>query len=46
MIHFSCDRCQRTIDSEDELRYVVRIEVEAVMDPMNEQEAWKGTATI
>ncbi len=39
MIHFSCDRCKRTIDAEDELRYVVRIEVEAVMDPMNEQEA-------
>jgi hypothetical protein len=38
MIHFSCDRCKRTIDAEDELRYVVRIEVEAVMDPMHEQE--------
>lgn len=39
MIHFSCDRCKRTIDAEDELRYVVRIEVEAVMDPSSEQEA-------
>jgi hypothetical protein len=38
MIHFSCDRCKRSIDSEDDLRYVVRIEVEAVMDPLHEHE--------
>jgi hypothetical protein len=29
MIHYSCDRCQRPIDIEEELRYVVRIEVQA-----------------
>ncbi len=38
MIHFSCDRCQRPMGSEDDLRYVVRIEVEAVMDPLHEHE--------
>jgi hypothetical protein len=38
MIHYSCDRCQRSIDAEDDLRYVVRIEVEAVMDPLHEHE--------
>lgn len=27
MIHFTCDACQRTIDSENESRYVVRLEV-------------------
>ena len=29
MIHYSCDRCQRLIETEDEIRYVVRLEVEA-----------------
>jgi len=38
MIHFTCDRCKRVIDSELEMRYVVRMEVEAVMDPVHEQE--------
>ena len=31
MIHHSCDRCGRPIDSEDELRYTLRIEVQAVI---------------
>ena len=38
MIHFTCDRCHRVIDSEQEMRYVVRMEVEAVMDPIHEEE--------
>src|SRR5258708_37254646 len=38
MIHFSCDRCKRVIDSELEMRYVVRMEIEAVMDPIHEEE--------
>jgi DNA-directed RNA polymerase subunit RPC12/RpoP len=29
MIHYSCDRCQRLIETDDEVRYVVRLEVEA-----------------
>ena len=29
MIHYSCDRCQRLIDTDDELRYVVRLEIES-----------------
>ena len=29
MIHYSCDRCQRLIETEDEVRYVVRLEIEA-----------------
>jgi len=32
MIHYSCDCCQRVLDSED-LRYVVKMEVYAAMDP-------------
>ena len=38
MIHFSCDRCKRVIDSEQELRYIVRMEIEAVMDPIHDSE--------
>jgi hypothetical protein len=33
MIHFSCDRCKREIDPDTELRYVVRLEVQAMMEP-------------
>lgn len=28
MIHYSCDRCDRTINVHEEIRYVVRIEVQ------------------
>lgn len=28
MIHYSCDRCNRTININEEIRYVVRIEVQ------------------
>jgi hypothetical protein len=38
MIHHTCDRCKRVIDPEQELRYVVRMEIEAVMDPIHEDE--------
>lgn len=29
MIHYSCDRCRRLIETEDDLRYVVRLEIQA-----------------
>ena len=32
MIHYSCDRCKRQLDSQDEFRYVVRMEVRACLD--------------
>ena len=32
MIHYTCDCCKRSIDSESELRYVVRLEVYASLD--------------
>jgi hypothetical protein len=32
MIHFTCDCCHRVIDSELEVRYVVRMEVYASLD--------------
>lgn len=31
MIHYTCDCCKRVIDSESDLRYVVRLEAYAVM---------------
>lgn len=33
MIHYSCDRCRRRIDPSKEIRHVVRIEVQAVLEP-------------
>jgi hypothetical protein len=33
MIRYSCDLCKREIDSQDDLRYVVKIEVYAAFDP-------------
>jgi hypothetical protein len=38
MIHYTCDRCKRVIDPEQELRYAVRMEIEAVIDPLHEHE--------
>ena len=38
MIHYSCDRCKRIINPEDELRYVVKLEVQAAMEPMDADE--------
>ncbi len=32
MIHYSCDRCKRQIESHEEFRYVVRLEVRAALD--------------
>lgn len=33
MIHYSCDRCKRILDPEEDLRYVVKIEVQAALEP-------------
>jgi hypothetical protein len=33
MIHHSCDLCKRTIDTEQDVRYVVKMEVYAALDP-------------
>ncbi len=37
MIHYSCDRCKRIIESEAELRYVVRMEIEPALDGAAEE---------
>jgi hypothetical protein len=34
MIQYSCDLCKRLLDSQDDLRYVVKVEVYAALDPV------------
>ena len=36
-MHFSCDRCKCELDGDD-LRYVVKIEIHAAMDPVMEED--------
>lgn len=38
MIHYSCDRCRRIIDPEVDLRYVVKLEAQAAMEPLEVDE--------
>ncbi len=38
MIHYSCDRCKRRIDTKKELRHVVRVETQTVLDPLSEDD--------
>ena len=33
MIHYTCDRCSRQIDTEVEVRYTVNVEAKAVFEP-------------
>ncbi len=33
MIHYTCDLCKRDLDPNEDLRYVVKIEVYAAFDP-------------
>jgi hypothetical protein len=34
MIRFTCDLCKREIDPEEDLRYVVKMEIYAAFDPL------------
>jgi hypothetical protein len=34
MLHYSCDLCKRPLDPEDEVRYVVKLEIFASVDLM------------
>ena len=36
MIRYTCDLCKRDLDPEDDLRYVVKIEISAVFDPIDD----------
>jgi hypothetical protein len=35
VIHYSCDRCQRIINVEHDVRYSVSIEVQAAIEPLD-----------
>ena len=39
MIHYSCDLCKRLIDPDEDLRYVVKVEVYAAVDPLEVDQA-------
>lgn len=36
MIQYSCDMCRRPIDSDDDIRYAVKIEVYAALDTQSD----------
>ena len=36
MIHYTCDYCKRKLDSENDLRYVVRMEVYTAIDELDD----------
>ena len=38
MIHYTCDGCRRAIDPAEELRYVVKMEIYAAMEPIGGDE--------
>jgi len=38
MIHYSCDRCKRNMNPDSDLRYVVKLEIHAAMDPADAEE--------
>lgn len=38
MIHFTCDCCQCDLDPNEEIRYVVKMEIYAAMEPVNADE--------
>jgi len=37
MIHYTCDCCKRLIDPQQELRYIVRVEVYAALESSQEE---------
>ncbi len=36
MIHYTCDGCRQKLHPEDDLRYIVKMEVYASLDPMED----------
>ncbi len=37
MIHYTCDCCKRPLNIQSDTRYVVRLEVYAALDPVDEE---------
>jgi len=38
MIHYSCDRCKRHLDPAQDLRYIVKIDAQVALEPLDNQE--------
>ncbi len=38
MIHYTCDRCNRIIEADLDIRYVVKLETHAAMEPAEPEE--------
>jgi hypothetical protein len=38
MIRYSCDLCKRQLDPQEDLRYVVKMEIYAAFDPVTDQD--------
>jgi hypothetical protein len=39
MIHYSCDLCKRELDPQDDVRYVVRMEISQEIEPVGADES-------
>ncbi len=39
MIHYTCDRCCRPLQADETTRYVVKMEIEAAIDPSEQETA-------
>ncbi|MFV2065856.1 MAG: hypothetical protein ACC645_02680 [Pirellulales bacterium] len=37
MIHYTCDGCHRSLNPENDLRYVVKMEIYASLDPLEDE---------
>ncbi len=37
MIHYTCDRCKQELDPETEVRYTVRMEIQAIVEPLDSE---------
>jgi hypothetical protein len=37
MIHYTCDCCKQPLDTQNDTRYVVRLEVYAALDPVEDE---------
>jgi hypothetical protein len=37
MIHYTCDRCKRSINANDQARYVVQIDIQSLADQLNSE---------
>jgi len=38
MVHYSCDLCHRKLDPDEDIRYIVKIEISAAFDPAADDE--------